>query len=118
MADRREFIKLDAGYISNPKIVALLIAGRPRSVLLHIQCMTYSRQHRTNGIVPIAAARAAVIGSTARDVSAAVESGLLLDLGDGTVEVHDYLKHQESKADIERRSNAGRKGAEARWSGA
>lgn len=118
MADRREFIKLDVGYLSNPKIVGLLVARRPFAVLLHVECMGYARQHRTDGLVPIAAARAAVIGSTPRDVAAAVSAGLLVDNDDGTVTVHDYLEHQESRADIEARTAAGRKAAEARWGNA
>lgn len=115
MADRREFIKLDVGYLSNPKVAGLLIAGRPNAVLIHVYCMTYSRQHRTDGIVPVALALRGVIGATKKDVAAAVDAGLLLNREEGVVEVHDYLEHQESAADIKARSDAGRAGAQARW---
>lgn len=115
MADRREFIKLDVGYLSNPKIAGLLIARRPLAVLVHVECMTYSRQHRTDGIVPAALALRGVIGATKKDLTAAIDAGLLIDRGDGTVEVHDYLEHQESAAEIKARSDAGRAGARARW---
>lgn len=118
MADRREFIKLDVGYLSNPKVVALLVAGKPHAVLFHVECMGYSRQHRTDGVVPIAAAMGAVIGCKRRDVQAAVDIGLLVDNTDGSVTVHDYLEHQQSRAEIEAQSAAGRKGAEARWGNA
>jgi hypothetical protein len=115
VTDRREFIKLDIGYLSNPKIAGLLLDRRPLAVLLHVECMTYSRQHRTDGVVPAALAMRSVVGSTRRDLTAAVDAGLLIDLGDGKVEVHDYAKHQETREEIEARSEAGRTGAAARW---
>ena len=118
MRDRREFIKLDIGYLSNPKVAGLLVARRPFAVLLHVECMTYSRQHRTDGRVPTALALRGVIGATKRDVAACIEAGLLIDCGDGIVEVHDYLDHQESSEEIEARSEAGRIGAQARWGNA
>jgi len=117
MADKREFIKLDIGYLSNPKIAGLLLARRPLAVLLHVECMTYARQHRTDGVVPAALALRAVIGATKRDLDAAVAAGLLVDLGDGTVDVHDYAEHQETREQIESRSDAARGAANARWKG-
>lgn len=118
MADRREFIKLDIGYLSNPKIAGLLLARRPLAVLLHVGCVTYARQHRTDGIVPAELALRSVIGATKRDLTAAIDAGLLIDHGDGTVEVHDYALHQETREEIEARSDAGRTAARARWGNA
>lgn len=116
MTDKREYIKLDVGYLSNPKIARLLVDRRPLAVFLHVECMTYSRRHRTDGVVPAVLALRGVVGATKRDLAAAIDVGLLVDIGDGLLEVHDYLDHQESKADIEARSDAGRTGATARWS--
>lgn len=117
MTDKREYIKLDIGYLSNPKIAGLLVGRRPLAVLLHVECMTYSRQHRTDGVVPSALALRGVVGATKRDLSAAIDAGLLVDLGGGLLEVHDYLDHQESKAAIEARSAAAVKANSVRWSG-
>ncbi len=116
MADKREYIKLDIGYLSNPKIAGLLVARRPFAVLLHVECMTYSRQHRTDGRVPTALALRGVIGATKKDVTACIDAGLLVDLGDGTVQVHDYLEHQESAEQIGARSAAAVTANRARWS--
>jgi hypothetical protein len=116
MTDRREYIKLDIGYLSNPKIASLLLARRPNAVLLHIACMTYARQHRTDGVVPTELALRAVIGATKRDFFAAVSAGLLIPRDDTTVEVHDYLEHQESAEQIAARSAAAVTANRARWS--
>ena len=55
--DSREFVKLDVGYLSNPKVVGLLVDRRPLAILLHIECIGYARQHRTDGVVPVVASR-------------------------------------------------------------
>jgi len=117
MTDKREYIKLDVGYLSNPKIARLLVDRRPLAALLHVECMTYSRRHRTDGVVPAVLALRGVVGATKRDLTAAIDAGLLVDLGDGLLEVHDYLDHQESKAAIEARSAAAVKANSVRWSG-
>lgn len=116
MADKREYIKLDIGYLSNPKIAGLLVDRRPLAVLLHVECMTYSRQHRTDGRVPTALALRGVIGATKKDVTACIDADLLIDLGDGSVQVHDYLEHQESSEQIGARSAAAVTANRVRWS--
>ena len=52
MADKRPFFKLDVGYFGNPKIQSLM-DDRPRAILLHLECIAYSRQHLTDGLVPV-----------------------------------------------------------------
>jgi len=116
MTDSREFIKLDVAYLTNPKVVRLLVVKRPLAVLVHLECIAYCRRHRSNGIVPAVVAERAVIGATRHDVRAAVDAELLIDRGDGTLEVHDYLEHQQSAEQIEAASLAGKKAAETRWS--
>ena len=117
MTDRREFIKLDVNYLDNPKVAPLVADGKVRAVLLHIECIAYSRRNRKNGIVPIAVVRRR-IGATKGDVDTLIAAGLLVDCGAGAVEVHDYLEHQESREQIEARADAARNAANARWGNA
>ncbi len=115
MSDRREFVKLDVGYYDNPKVFGLLAAKRPLAVHLHLACIAMARQQKTDGIVSLAVARHKVVGCTQRDVEALMAAGLIYDLGDGRVEVHDYLEHQDSRAQIDARADAARTAAEKRW---
>jgi hypothetical protein len=113
VADRREFIRLDVGYFDNPKVAEVLDES-PLAVVLHVASMAHARQHRTDGIVSKKQLLRKV-GAIESDAKLLIDMGLWHDLGEGKVEVHDYAKHQETRADIEARSNAARKANEVRW---
>lgn len=113
VADKREFVRLDVGYLDNPKIADALDAS-PLAVLAHVASMTYCRQHRTDGLFAVNRILRKV-GATADDARVLLDLGLWIDLGAGKAELHDYLKHQESAAQIARLSEAGKKGAASRW---
>jgi len=122
MADARQFAKLDLGYFDNPK-TADFIDDHPHVLLLHLRAILYSRQHLTNGKFPVRLvarmASASYCGSQCDsecDYCRAVDAGLLERDNARTGVVHDYLLHQQSATDVERLSNAGKKGAAARWS--
>lgn len=113
MADKRAYFTLDVGYLTNPKIAPLL-DSHPRAVLLHIECIAYSAQHLTDGVVPmLLAMRLACAEQCHMDML--VQSGLVLDQGDGSVVVHDYLEHQRSASDVKRASDKAQRAAAARW---
>ena len=123
MADARMFAKLDLGYFDNPK-VADFIDEHPHVPLFHLRAILYSRQHLTNGKFPIRLvvrmAAASYCGSQCEsqcDFCRALDVGLIERVDERTGLVHDYLKHQQSAEDIAKLSNAGRKGAAARWGG-
>ncbi|MFB7798960.1 hypothetical protein [Isoptericola sp. NPDC056134] len=113
VTDRREYIRLDVGYLDNPKIADALDES-PLAVLAHVASMTHSRQHRTDGKFVVARILRKV-GATADDARVLLDLGLWDDIGDGKAELHDYLKHQESAEQIARLSEAGKKGAAGRW---
>ena len=113
MADKRPYAKIDVGYLSNPKIAAI-IDDNPRAVLLHLACINYGVQHATDGVVPVRIAMRIACG-TQCDVDLLTQCGLLLDLGDGNVEVRDFLEHQRSAAEVKMRSQAAIDAASARW---
>lgn len=115
VSDRREFIRLDVGYFDNPKVADALDES-PLAPLLHIASMAYARQHRTDGVVPIKRILRKV-GATENDARILLEAGLWTSVGSGSIRVHDYDKHQETKAQIEARTNAAKKANQVRWSG-
>lgn len=125
MADKRYFAKVDVGYFDNPK-VAPLMDDRPRVVMLHLRAILYCRQHLTDGRFPIRQvarlACATACGSQCEshsgsqcDFCEGVDAGLFVRIDDRTAEVHDYLEHQESARQVNRRSDAGKVAAAARW---
>lgn len=113
MADKRTFFKLDVGYFDNPKIQALMDEN-PRAVLLHAKCIAYARQHLTDGIVPIRVAMRTVAATDA-DGIAAGRAGLLTDMGDGNVRVHDYAEHNQTAEEVNRLSQRQSQKARSRW---
>ena len=136
MADTRFFAKVDVGYFSNPKVCDLM-DDQPRAVVLHLAAILYCRQHLTDGSFPIRqvvrTACASYCGGQCEshcdsreshseshrdsrcDFCALTDAGLFEPVDNRTANVHDYLKHQEGSEDIQRRKNAGKAGAAARW---
>lgn len=113
MADKRAYFKLDVGYLTNPKVAAVL-AESPTAVILHIESIAYSAQHLTDGIVPKALVMR-MVGAEDSDADLLIESGMWIKAGAGRIEVRDYLEHQRSAAEAKKLSEAGRKAAESRW---
>lgn len=116
MADRRYYAKIDVGYLDNPKIASLM-DEHPRAILGHLWCILYSRQHATDGVVPMhLAMRHALLD--AMHVQELVHLDLLEQRDERTLVVHDYLEHQDSAESVKRASDKGRRAAAARWSDA
>lgn len=113
MADKRAYFKTDVGYFTNPKVVSLLLRS-PLAVILHLESIAYSAQHLTDGIVPGELVKR-LVGADDEDSSMLIDAGMWIDRGDGDIEVHDYLEHQRSAAEVKKLSDAGRKAAESRW---
>lgn len=111
--DKRAYFKVDIGYLSNPKI-AELMDETPRAVLLHLQCIAYSAQHLTDGVVPMRLAMRLAC-STQSDLDACLNAGLLRRVNATHLEVHDYLLHQRSAASVKGQSEKAKHAAQARW---
>jgi hypothetical protein len=116
MADRRYYAKIDVGYLDNPKIASLM-DEHPRAILGHLWCILYSRQHATDGVVPMhLAMRHALLD--AMHVQELVHLGLLEQRDERTLVVHDYLEHQDSAESVKNASDKARRAAAARWADA
>lgn len=114
MADKRAYFKLDVGYMSNPKVLAV-IDESPSAVMLHVASIGYAAQHLTDGIVPVRALLR-MTGATQDDADLLIAAGLWDDgPTGGKATVHDYLQHQRSSAEVKGASEAGKRGAQARW---
>lgn len=116
MTDKRAYFKLDVGYLSNPKIAALL-DEHPRAILLHLECIAYASQHLTDGLVPMRLAMRLACSEQC-DLDLLVQCGLLTVVDSTNVAVHDYLEHQRSAAEVKAAADKGKRAAEARWSDA
>lgn len=113
------WVKLDDSFFSHPKVVN---AGT-EAIGLYVLGLTYSSHHLTDGHVPGAWVRQAVGSKEKRLTAALVEHGLWAENGTGWL-IHDYLEYQPSREQAEAqraevssaRSQAGKRGAAARWS--
>lgn len=105
---------LDDKFPAHPKVVRLSDAA----FRLHVSGICYSAQHLTNGVVERDAVRLLV----PRFRKAALDELLTKEQWrahpDG-YEIHDYLQWNRSREQVEqerdRKSKAGKKGAEKRW---
>lgn len=113
MADKRAYFHLDVGYLQNPKI-APLVETNPRAILLHLQAIAYSAQHLTDGRVPMRLAMHLACAEQC-DLQCTIENGLLYEVDERTIGVHDYLQHQRSSDQVKQASDKGKRAASARW---
>lgn len=114
MADKRAYFKLDVGYMSNPKVLAV-IDESPVAILLHVASIGYAAQHLTDGIVPVKALLR-MTGATEADAELLVVAGLwVVGPTGGKAEVHDYLNHQRSAAEVKGASEKAKRAADAKW---
>lgn len=108
--DPRPFITLHDGMPDHPKIEALSDAA----FRLLVSTWCWCNRNRTDGKVATASWNKRGTSKARREL---LESGLAVLVDDG-VQMHDYLEHQRSAAEIdelsEKRREAGRKGGKAK----
>lgn len=92
------WFKIDDDFADHPKFVACSDAA----VAAWVRALAYSSRFLTDGQVPKAANR--LIG-TARALRELVSVGLLVDEGDHW-QIHDYVDHQRTRAEVEAERNA------------
>lgn len=112
--DKRPYITLAHDIWDHPKIVALNDPDTASNVLFRL--MTYSNQYKTDGKIH----KNVLKKHKKRLVEKLKNVGLLEPTEDPDVYViHDYLKHQKSKEQLEKlqvqKSEAGLKGMHNRW---
>jgi hypothetical protein len=112
--DTRPYIAIAYDVWDHPKILSL---GDPDTALTTwFRLMTYCNQYKTDGKIP----EKVVKKFKKRLVEKLLKSGLLERTNDPEIFViHDYLKHQKSRAQLEAlsaaKAGAGSKGAHKRW---
>lgn len=104
------WVKLDDQFADHPKIVQ---AG-PAASWLYICGLTYAARLRTDGFIPEAQVRRlADVDEPERCAAVLVEVGLW-ERTEGGYRIHDYAEYQLTRADIERKREAGKAGGQAR----
>lgn len=123
--DWREFVRIAVDLPENPKLAAL---NDPAAGWLYVTSLCYCGRNHTDGAFPIAVVTR-IAGVTKTRAEKLMKAGLWHKRGhscdrcpqpiDGHAVVHDYLRHNRSAEQVERlreaRSQAGARGAEARW---
>lgn len=112
------YLNLDDNFADHPKVDRLSDAA----FRLHISGMLYAAKHLTDGAIPADRPPRLKPRYKASTLAELVKGSLWLPTDDG-FEIHDYLDWNKSREQItterERirqvRSEAGRKGAQAKW---
>ncbi|MGH3735846.1 MAG: hypothetical protein ACRDT6_09535 [Micromonosporaceae bacterium] len=111
---------IDDGFPDHPKVAGLSDAA----FRLHVSGICYSARHLTDGIIDAAMVPRLVPAFRRRTLVELVDRGMWIQVPFGDAySIHDYLEWNRSREQVidsrERlravRSEAGRKGAEARW---
>lgn len=115
------WVRVDDGFYSHPK--RWLLGERLDAIGLWLLCLCYASHQLTNGYVPkefVDANRPRP--DRRKTLQALLDVGMLVAVEGGYV-IHDYLDYQPSREDVvakrsevsAARSEAGKKGAAARW---
>lgn len=110
------FARLALDYFDHPKIAAL----SPEAIVAHLQMVVYARKYGTNGEIPMAIAMRFASQALDELASNDPDNPSIIINGDGTVTIHGYADMQETAEQVQARrqarAEAGRRGAESRWS--
>lgn len=105
--ESRTFIKVHDGMPDHPKIDGLSDAG----FRLLVETWCWCSRHLTDGQIPAATWKKRGTPKARKEL---VDAGLIEQLPDGSAQVHDYLEHQRSKAQVDelsrKRREAGSRG--------
>lgn len=103
------YVRLDDSVMDNPKMLAL----SDRAFRGWVWGLCYAQRHLTDGYIPLAALTADV-----KRAAGELQSRGLWEIADRGFQIHDYLKHQDSKEDVEARKERARERMRDRRSGA
>jgi len=103
------WVRLDDGFYEHPKLL-----GIPRATRwVWVAGLGYSARFHQDGLVP--AISLARLEGNAREAAQLVDAGLWVPDEHGW-RIHDYAQYQPMNGELSRkRSEAGKKGAQARW---
>lgn len=110
------WIRLDTGWPTNPKTLALIGEGtKGRSAaFVYIAALCYSGEHGMDGFIPHYAL--AVLQASKRDVQLLIDHRLWVEDGQGGWQINDWREYQQSNEETQRRSERAREAAQIRWS--
>lgn len=118
------WVRIDDGFLTHPKVLKAGLHGRA----LWLAALVWSARERTDGLIgpymlaPLAALADIEVADVGAVAERLVEVGLF-EPDEGGYRIHDYLDYNPSagevdemrKATSEARSEAGKRGARARW---
>jgi hypothetical protein len=107
-----KWIRLDTTIFDNPKFLFLKEDRQYRTIVIHLEAMTFSGRTGLAGYVPAAALRG--LGATRNDASRLVSAGLWEPVPGGW-QIHGWDEHQLSEDDMQKRRSRAEKAAAARW---
>lgn len=105
---RRFYIAVEVDYFDHPKVLRV----GEKLALRNLKAQAWCHKHRTDGFLPKEAALSITYSQKAADDL--VEAGLW-EAVEGGYCIHDYLEHQQSRDELDRAKEAGRKAAAARY---
>jgi hypothetical protein len=94
------YVRLDDSVMDNPKMVAL----SDRAFRGWVWGLCYAQRHLTDGYLPLAA-----LTATTKRAAGELQARGLWTVADAGFQIHDYLKHQDSKIEVEERKLQARK---------
>lgn len=107
------WVKLDDSFADHPKLAAL----SDRAFRVHLRALCLCARHLTDGHIPTA--WKPQLGTNPK-IIAELRDARLWDDAAGGFQIHDYLRYNPSRektlAGREKRQEAGKAGADARWS--
>lgn len=107
-----QWIRLETTMFENPKLLYLKEDKQHKTIVAHLEAMTYSGRHGLAGFIPKAALR--IIGASAADANRLVNSSLWTPAPGGWL-INGWDEYQPSNEEAERRRDRAQKGAAARW---
>ena len=107
------WVRLDATFPHNDKILQLIECGQWRAVSVYVFGLAYCGHQETDGHIPKRALR--VIHARPVDAATLTAVGLWTTNGDGGWVVHDWAEYQQLAATSEAKRAAMRHAACIRW---
>jgi len=107
-----KWIRLDTTIFDNPKFLFLKEDRQYRTIVIHLEAMTYCGRIGLAGFVPTAALHS--LCATRKDASRLVSAGLWEPVPGGW-QIHGWDEHQLSEEDMQKRRSRAEKAAAARW---
>lgn len=107
-----KWIRLETTMFENPKLLYLKEDKQYKTIVVHLEAMTYSGRHSLAGFVPKAALR--VIGATVADANRLVAAALWTPAPGGW-DINGWEEFQLANDEATRRSEKAKKAAAARW---